>query len=48
MGTKSWFVLAGAALATGAALGFVASLLKPRRYGSFAGIVEDVTTLATT
>ena len=33
-----WALLASAALAVGAAAGFVTSLLRPREYGEFAGV----------
>ncbi len=37
MRVVGWIVLGGVAVATGAALGFLASLLRPRRYADFAG-----------
>jgi hypothetical protein len=37
MRVVGWIVLGGVAVTTGAALGFLASLLRPRRYADFAG-----------
>lgn len=42
MSTTKLIVLAGAALVTGAALGFVASLLRPRHYGA-SGLFDEET-----
>ena len=42
MSTTKLIVLAGAALVTGAALGFVASLLRPRHYGA-SGLLDEET-----
>jgi hypothetical protein len=38
MKSVRWVLLAGAALTAGATLGFVVSLLRPRKYAEFAGV----------
>lgn len=40
-----WVVLGGAAVAAGATLGFVASLLRPRRYADFSGARQPLGTV---
>lgn len=46
MSSTKLIVLAGAALITGAALGFVASLLRPRHYGASGLLDVDTADLA--
>jgi hypothetical protein len=40
-----WVLLGGVVVLTGAALGFLASLLRPRRYADFAGSRDPLGTV---
>jgi hypothetical protein len=41
MKSVRWVLLAAAALAVGATVGFAVSLLRPRKYAEFAGVHDD-------
>lgn len=47
MQTARWLVLGTCVVLLGAAAGFAAALLRPRRYADFVGSHEDVTPLST-